>query len=61
MCTFLLQNSALWDMTQMHSGICEMGLLLPYIVWMVMHQPCILYEGIHVSLDKNTWMNNAYI
>ena len=27
MCTFLLQNVALWDMTQMHSGICEMGLL----------------------------------
>ena len=28
MCTFLLQNVALWDMAQMHSGICEMGLLL---------------------------------
>ena len=27
MCTFLLQNVALWDMAQMHSGICEMGLL----------------------------------
>ena len=27
MCTFLLQNAALWDMAQMHSGICEMGLL----------------------------------
>ena len=27
MCTFLLQNGALWDMPQMHSGICEMGLL----------------------------------
>ena len=25
MCTFLLQNVALWDMAQVHSGICEMG------------------------------------
>ena len=26
MCTFLLQNVALWDMAQMHSGICEMDI-----------------------------------
>ena len=25
MCTFLLQNGALWDMEQVHSGICELG------------------------------------
>ena len=27
MCRFLLQNGALWDMAEMHSGICEMSLL----------------------------------
>ena len=27
MCTFLLQNGALWDICLMYSGICEMGLL----------------------------------
>ena len=27
MCTILLQNVALWDMAQVHSGYCEMGLL----------------------------------
>ena len=32
MCTFLLQNVALWDMAHMHSGICEMGLLSRYPV-----------------------------
>ena len=26
-CTFLLQNDALWDIYLMHCGICEMGLL----------------------------------
>ena len=26
MCTFLLQNVALWDICLMHCGICEMGL-----------------------------------
>ena len=25
MYTFLLQNGALWDMRQVHSGICEIG------------------------------------
>ena len=25
MCTFLLQNGALWDMGLVHCGICEMG------------------------------------
>ena len=25
MCTFLLQNGALWDIRPMHYGICEMG------------------------------------
>ena len=33
MCTFLLQNVALGDMAQMHSGICEMGLLLEPCSW----------------------------
>ena len=28
MCTFLLQNGALWDICPMHCGICEMGLWL---------------------------------
>ena len=27
MCTFLLQNGALWDICQMHCGICGIGLL----------------------------------
>ena len=27
MCTFLLQNGALWDVCLMHCGICEIGLL----------------------------------
>ena len=27
MCTYLLQDGALWDMKQMDCGICEMGLL----------------------------------
>ena len=27
MCTFLLQNDALWDICLMHCGVCEMGLL----------------------------------
>ena len=27
MCTFLLQNGALWDMGLVHCGICEMDLL----------------------------------
>ena len=27
MCTFLLQNGALWDIYPMHYGICEMSLL----------------------------------
>ena len=26
MSTFLLQNGALWDMRQVHCGICDMGL-----------------------------------
>ena len=26
-CTFLLQNGALWDISVMHCGICEMGLI----------------------------------
>ena len=31
MCTFLLQNGALWDICLMHHGICEMGLIRPSI------------------------------
>ena len=27
MCTFLLQNDALWDMGPMHCGVCATGLL----------------------------------
>ena len=33
MCTFLLQNVALWDMTQMHSGICEMEQMVETQGW----------------------------
>ena len=29
MCTFMLQNGALWDKGQMHTGICERVLLIP--------------------------------
>ena len=28
MCTFLLQNDALWDICLMHGEICEVGLAL---------------------------------
>ena len=30
MCTFLLQNGALWDIHPMHCGICEIGLFSVY-------------------------------
>ena len=29
MCIFVLQGGVLWDICQMHCGICEMGLTLP--------------------------------
>ena len=32
MCTFLLQNGALWDICVMHCGICEKGLLIQHHV-----------------------------
>ena len=39
MCTFLLQNGALWDICLMHYGICEMGLLCTWFIlsllWLV--------------------------
>ena len=31
MCTFLVQNGALWDVCLMHCGICDLGLLHPII------------------------------
>ena len=36
MCTFLLQNGALWDMGMVHCGICATGLLITWLgTWIV--------------------------
>ena len=32
MCTCLLQNGALWDISLMHCGICEMRLLSVHVI-----------------------------
>ena len=63
MCTFLLQNYALWHICQMHCGICEMGLLdmfvsiaVPADILSTINQ--VRYDfsfGYHISADQMKW------
>ena len=51
-CTFLLQNDALWDIYLMHCGICEMGLL--HCVSVGTELPCHLGHAYIISNTLHT-------